>query len=202
MPLIPQTAGVPGKDLNSAQERAINGLLSAGKADFSIFMKTKLQKKQQIEGGQTELKGSESVVIADFTGLSANDLTAFRRTVRAIGGKMVVVKKRLLKLVLKDQGLDFEPKDFKGQTGVVFSPKDMVETAGAVYKFGKPFAKAETFKITGGYEVKEKKYLDAQTVMRYGQIPSREVLLGQLAFMLTTPIKKLLFVMNEKAKQQ
>lgn len=165
-------------------------------------MKTKEQKKQQIEGGQTELKGSESVVITDFTGLSANDLTAFRRAVRAIGGKMVVVKKRLLKLVLKDQGLEFEPKDFKGQTGVVFSPKDMVETAGAVYKFGKPFAKAETFKITGGYEVKEKKFLDASTVMRYGQIPPREALLGQLAFMLTVPIKKLLFVMNEKAKQQ
>jgi large subunit ribosomal protein L10 len=164
-------------------------------------MKTKAQKKQQVELGQQELGKSETVVITDFTGLSANDLNAFRRAVRGIGGKMVVVKKRLLKLVLKDQGLDFEPKDFAGQTGVVFSPKDMVETAGAVHKFGKPFALKNLFKISGGFEVKEKKFVDAETVKRYGELPTREVLLGQLAFMLTVPIKKVLFVLNEKAKK-
>ncbi len=164
-------------------------------------MKTKAQKKEQIEAGKKALDKSETVVITDFTGLSANDMNAFRRTVRGLGGAVMVVKKRLLKLVLKEKGLDFEPKSFAGQTGVVFSPKDMVETAGAIYKFGKPFAKAEIFKITGGYEVKEKKHLDAPTVIRYGQIPPREVLLGQVAFMLTVPIKKLLFMLDEKAKK-
>jgi len=38
-------------------------------------------------------------------------------------------------------------------------------------------------------------------VKRIGQLPSREVLLGQLAAMLTVPIKKFMFVLNEKAKQ-
>ncbi len=164
-------------------------------------MKTKAQKKEQIDLGKKALEKSETIVITDFTGLSANELNAFRRAVRDIGGAMVVLKKRLLKLVLKDKGLDFEPKSFTGQTGVVFSPKDMVETAGAVHKFGKPFAAKNLFKISGGFEVKEKKFVDAEIVKRYGELPSREALLGQLAFMLTVPIKKLLFVMNEKTKK-
>ncbi len=164
-------------------------------------MKTKAQKQQQVELGQQELGKSETVVITDFTGLSANDLNAFRRAVRGIGGKMVVIKKRLLRLVFQNHGLDFEPKNFAGQTGVVFSPKDMVETAGVVYKFGQTFVTKNLFHISGGFEVKEKKFLDAETVQRYGQLPSREVLLGQLVFMLTVPIKKVLFVLNEKAKR-
>ncbi len=165
-------------------------------------MKTKEQKKEQIKLGGTELAKSETVVVTDFTGLSANELNAFRRAVRALGGVVVVMKKRLLKLAFAEKGIEFDPKKFAGQAGVVFSPKDILETAGVVYGFGKPFAKKNIFKILGGFEVKAKKFFEGSEIKQLGQLPSREALLGQLAFMLTVPIKKLLFVMNEKAKKQ
>ena len=41
-----------------------------------------------------------------------------------------------------------------------------------------------------------------EEVKMIGQLPSKEALLGQLAFMLTVPIKKLLFVMDAKVKKQ
>jgi large subunit ribosomal protein L10 len=161
--------------------------------------KTKAQKTEQVKEGEQELAKSESIVVTNFNGLSANDMNAFRKAVRGLGGVVVVMKKRLLKLVFDTKGIEFDPKKFEGQAGVVFSPKDMVETAGVVYKFGKPFAKKDIFKILGGFEVKAKKFIEGQEVKQIGQLPSREVLLGQLAFILTVPIKKLLFVMNEKA---
>ncbi len=163
--------------------------------------KTKAQKTEQVKEGEGELAKSETVLITNFNGLSANDMNAFRKAVRGLGGAVVVMKKRLLKLVFAAKGIEFDPKKFEGQAGVVFSPKDIVETAGAVYKFGKPFAKKDTFKILGGFEIKAKKFIEGQEVKQIGQLPSREVLLGQLAFMLTVPIKKLLFVMNEKTKK-
>ncbi len=164
-------------------------------------MKTKAQKKEQIETGTKELEKSETVVFTDFTGLTANDLNGFRRLVREIGGVMIVMKKRLLTLALKEKGIDFDAKKLNGQVGVVFSPKDSVETANTVYKFGKPFKTKKIFNILGGFDLKDKRFMESAEVETLGQLPSREALLGQLAFMLTVPIKKVLFVLNEKAKR-
>lgn len=161
-------------------------------------MSTKAQKKVQIEEGAQELKGSQAVVITDFTGLTANDLNAFRKSLFAMGASMSVVKKRLLKYVFEKEGMTFDPKQFEGQTGVVFSPKDMVETAGAVYQFSKAH---ELMKVRGGFEVGEKKFIPAADVVRMGQLPSKEVLLGQLVYMLGSPIRSFLFVLNEKSKK-
>lgn len=161
-------------------------------------MKTKAQKITQIEEGAKELKTSQTVVITDFTGLTANELNAFRKEVFALGGTMSVIKKRLLKYVFEKEGIDFDPKQFEGQTGVVFSPKDMVETAGTTYRFSK---QSKLLKILGGYEVGEKKFITASDVSRIGQLPSKEVLLGQLVYMLGSPIRSFLYVLNEKSKK-
>ena len=161
-------------------------------------MKTKAQKVQQIEEGAKDLKTSQSVVITDFTGLTANEINSLRKQVYALGGSMSVIKKRLLKYVFEKEGMEFEPKSFEGQTGVVFSPKDMVDTAGVVFKFSK---QNKNLKILGGYEVGEKKFIVAEDVSRIGQLPSREVLLGQLVYMLGSPIRSFLFVLNDKSKK-
>ena len=53
----------------------------------------------------------------------------------------------------------------------------------------------------GGVQVAEKQFVPASDVIRLGQLPSREVLLGQLVGMLVSPIRSFLFVLNEKAKR-
>lgn len=160
-------------------------------------MRTKAQKAVQIEEGVADLKVSQSVVVTDFTGLTANDINTLRKQLFALGASMSVVKKRLLKYVFEKEGMAFDPKQFEGQTGVVFSPKDMVETAGVVYKFAKTH---DALKMRGGFEVGEKKFIPAGDVVRIGQLPSKEVLLGQLVYMLGTPIRSFLVVLNEKSK--
>jgi large subunit ribosomal protein L10 len=116
----------------------------------------------------------------------------------AIGASMSVIKKRLLKFVFEKEGIEFDPKQFTGQSGIVFSPKDMVETAGAVYQFSKI---NKLLKIHGGFEVGDKRFVSAGDVTRIGQLPSKEVLLGQLVYMLGTPIRSFMVVLNEKSKK-
>ena len=113
-------------------------------------MRTKAQKAVQIEESAKELKGSQSVVVTDFTGLTANDMNVLRKQLFALGASMSVVKKRLLKYVFAKEEIEFDPKQFEGQAGVVFSPKDMVETAGVVYKFSKAH---DALKVRGGFEI-------------------------------------------------
>ncbi len=162
-------------------------------------MKTKQQKEEQIKDGSDVLKKSATVVIADFTGLGVNDMNTFRKSLKAIGASMSVMKKRLLKIMLEKEGVSFDRNQFKGQTGVIFSPKDAVESSGLVYAFSKNHE--DTFDILGGYEVLEKRFLLGDEIVALGRLPSRDVLLTQLVGMLASPIRSFLYVLNEKAKQ-
>ncbi len=168
-------------------------------ATAGFFMaKTKAQKHKVVEEGAQSLKGSASLVIADFTGIPTSEMNVLRKSLRSIGAALHVVKKRLLKIIFAQSGIAVDPKRFAGQTGVVFSPKDLVETAGTVYRFAKG---KELLKFLGGVEVGEKKFVEGADVRRIGALPGREALLGQLAYMLTVPIKQFLFVLDQRSKQ-
>lgn len=160
--------------------------------------KTKQQKIKAIEEGLENLKHSETVILADFTGLTVNEMNAFRRILKAAGIAFKVIKKRLLKLVFEKAGMEFDPSKFEGQTGVVFSARDLVETSGAVYKLSKT---KEIFKILGGFDLKEKRFVDAAEIKKLGGLPSREVLLGQLVGVLSAPLRMLMYVLNEKGRK-
>lgn len=160
--------------------------------------KTKEQKNQAVEQGAENLKSSETVVLVDFTGLSVNKMNDFRKQIRAIGGVFQVVKKRLLKFVFEKGGMEFDPEKFEGQTGVVFSPKDVHETSSAVCKFSKQ--EKGSLKILGGFNVKDKTFVESAEILHLGQLPSREVLLGQLVGVLSAPLKMFMYVLSERAK--
>ncbi len=161
--------------------------------------KTKAQKQKIVESGSGTLGKSETVVLVDFTGLSVNKLNSFRRSVKEIGGVLQVIKKRLLKFVFEKVGIEFNPKAFAGQTGVVFSPLNLQETASVVYKFSR--ANEKSVKILGGFNIKDKTFIESGDVIRFGSLPSREVLLAQFVGMLSMPMKMLMHVLNEKGRK-
>ncbi len=163
-----------------------------------IMPKTKEQKTKELEKGLENLNSSTTVLLVDFTGTPVNKLTEFRKTIREAGGVFRVIKKRLLKLVFGKAGIDFEPKKFGGQAGVVFSPKDVYETSSLVYK---SVAVIESLKVLGGFDIKDKKFIESEEVIKLGRLPSRQVLLGQLVGVLSSPIKMLLVVLSEKSKR-
>ena len=63
---------------------------------------TKAQKTKQIQDAAVELKKSRTLVFVDFTGTSVEGLRKLRADLRAEGATMKVVKKRLLKIALKE----------------------------------------------------------------------------------------------------
>ncbi len=160
--------------------------------------KTKLQKISIVADVEKELQKSTTLIVADFTSLKTHELTLLRRLLQEIGAKMTVIKKRLVKIVLEKAGFTFNRESFPGQTGVVFSPNDVIATSGQVYKFAKGRV---AFKILGGFNLVEKKFIEGADIIRFGSLPSREILLGQFVGMLTIPIKQLLFVLDQKSKQ-
>lgn len=162
-------------------------------------MLSRKQKEQLVEEESKRLEKNKTLVLTNFAGLPVGKVNALRKSLKEIGATYRVIKKRLLGLVFQKHDVKLNPKELEGQIGVVFSPKDIAETAQIVYKFGKE--NAEKFKIVGGVEIEGKKVLKAEEVKIIGSLPPREVLLGQLVYMLGSPIRKFMFVLQEQGKK-
>lgn len=167
-------------------------------------MKSKAEKAKEVEGGLEALKNNQTVIFGDFTGSAVGELTKLRRILKEVGAKFIVTKKRLFAIMFKQLGLELDLKKLGGQVGAVVAPKDISEVAGAVYRFSKESAaldKREKFKILGGYNLAEKRFLEMEEVVAIGMLPSRDVLLGQLLGMVSSPLKMFLNILDQKSKQ-
>ena len=171
-------------------------------------MKTKAQKSEELKKGKELFKKSGVLIFSDFNALSAEHMRKLRKELKAVGAELLVIKKRLLNLILKETGVDFNLAQFKSSIGTVFSPGDAEKVSGPVYTF---FSKLEVPEgkekgmwikhILGGYDLKANSPLDAQQIVSIGKLPPREVLLAQLLGMLTAPLRSFMYLLEEKSKQ-
>ena len=166
-------------------------------------MLTKEEKKQAIALGETIIGKSKNVLFVDFTGVPTAEVRKLRMLMKEIGGTFTVIKKRLLHIALKNKGIDFDPSTkFARQAGMIASQLEVFEIAGKIQAIVKEIAKAKKeLKILGGVDLVTKKEISAAEFVIIAKLPSREVLLTQIAFMLTMPIKKVMIALNERAKQ-
>jgi ribosomal protein L10 len=171
-------------------------------------MKTKVQKREEINKAEKMLQGSNAMVFVNFNKVSAEDVRKLRRQVSASGGSTVVIKKRLLNVLFKEKGIDMDVRQYDSSVGAIFSPNSMEDASSPVYKFFAELggtdkeAKAEAMKkILGGYDLSSKIAVDSKTVIYYGQLPPREVALTMVLGMLVAPLRGFMHVVNEKSKQ-
>src|SRR3989338_4725486 len=160
-------------------------------------MLTKLQKKEHIGIGRELIEKSEHLIFVDFSGLSVNDTRKLKMALKSFGSTYKVMKKRLIKISFKEAGIEFDPKQFAGQLGIIFVPKDFYGVASGVYGVLRELLKAKKeLKIVGAYDIAGKKFIDAAKFSEISKLPSREELLTRLVVYLTVPMKRLLLVLN------
>ena len=134
------------------------------------------QERQATVASLTEtLQSAPNMIVTDFSGLTVEHMTTFRSRLREVGARYVVVKNTLAKRALvasKIAGLDGNV--FAGPTGLVMVGHDPLPAAKVIAEFVKEHQKpAVKVGLVDG-RVMEPAYLK-----RLGEIPSREVLLGQ-----------------------
>jgi large subunit ribosomal protein L10 len=166
-------------------------------------MLTKEQKKQAVALGEELVGKSKNILFADFTGIPTAEVRKLRILMRETGGSFSVIKKRLLRIALKNKGVDFDPATkFAEQAGMIASPLEVFEIAGKIQAVVKDIAKSKKeLKILGGVDLVAKKEITSAEFVAIAKLPSRETLLTQIAFMLTMPVKKVMVALNERAKQ-
>src|SRR3989344_1368399 len=184
--------------------------LNSGQIRYSlmIIMKTKQQKQAELNEGKKLLEKSQILIFTDFSKVATADIRKLRQQLSEVKAKYFVIKKRLLGLLLKEQGIELDVKGLGSQIGTIFSESDVEKASAPVYKFfygiggDTKATRAESIKkIVGAYDLKKKNFFESKDVVFIGQLPPREVLLGQLFGMIAAPISSLLYVLNERAKQ-
>src|SRR5579863_9774764 len=98
-------------------------------------MKTRAQKSDELKKAKELLEKSRTLIFADFTKVTAEDIRALRTELRKVGANFLVIKKRLLGILLKEKGIPADLSQFKVSIGTIFSESDIEKAAGPAYKF-------------------------------------------------------------------
>ncbi|MDQ7033241.1 MAG: 50S ribosomal protein L10 [Desulfonauticus sp.] len=146
-------------------------------------------KKQVVEELSKEFTNEVSVFYADFKGQSVKDLEALRKAVREADGKARVVKNTLARIAFKNNGIE---ADFE-ENNIFIWGEDQITLAKIITKHAKDFK--DNFKIKGA--VIEGEVKDAAYVEEVSKLPTKDELLGMVAFMMKAPIAKFAWGLNK-----
>lgn len=166
-------------------------------------MLTKAQKKQHIDKSAEMLKGSKTLVFADFTGVDTASIRRIKTEAKKVGAIFKVFKKRLLNIALKEMGVAFNPMQFKSQVATFFIPEDLSSIAGTIHKFAKELTKAKkNFVVLGAYDLANKQEVTVAEFNVIAKLPGRDVLLSMVIGGITGPLRAFMYLVGELAKKQ
>jgi len=136
--------------------------------------------------------GALSVVLADYHGVDANDMSGLRKEARESGVYLRVVRNTLAKRAVEGTEFECVQEVLSGPTILAFS----LEDPGAAARILKDFAKEkDAFEIkalaVGG------ELLGADQIDRLAKLPTRDQALAMLAGVIQAPITKLVRTFNE-----
>jgi large subunit ribosomal protein L10 len=154
-------------------------------------------KQQIVQELSNEFTKDVSVFYADFKGQTVKDLEALRKAVREADGKARIVKNTLARIAFKNNDIDVEFEE----NNIFVWGEDQITLAKIITKHAKDHK--DTFKIKGA--VIEGEVKDAAYVEEVSKLPTKDELLGMVAFMMKAPIAKFAWGLNkliEKKEQE
>ena len=154
-------------------------------------------KRTEVAQLQGTFNAAKSAVVLEFKGLTVEKDTAFRKSIRDSKGQYRVSKNTLLRLAVKETAFETLSPHFKGATAVATTEHDVVALAKAVNNFLKDNP-AAMFKgaILDGKAVTVKEF---QII---AELPSREVLISKLLYLMQYPVSGIAQVLDQIRKQK
>ena len=157
----------------------------------------KNQKIAEVAVLKETFASATSAVVIEFKGLVVDKDTAFRKSVRESRAQYRVSKNTLLRLAVKDTSFEALGGSFKGASAIATTTTDVIALAKAVNSFLKDNP-AATFKAG----VMDGKLFDAKQLQVLAELPSRDVLIAKLLYLMTYPISGLAVALDGIRKQK
>lgn len=151
---------------------------------------TKEKKEAVINDLKDKIQRAKVAVFVNFHGFNVVKTQKLRKVLKKIGAEYLVAKKTLLRKALDDFDFSEERPNLEGEIGMVFGYEDEISPPREISSF----AKAKELRIIGG--VLGKKYINETAVKTLATIPTKDVLLGQFARAVASPLQRLTAVLH------
>lgn len=141
------------------------------------------EKSATIQEIAAQIEGSEAIFAVDYRGISVSQAAELRTKLRESDASFRIVKNRLTKLAADKAGEDRLAELLQGPTALTFVRGDTAAAAKAISTFNKEH---DVLTYKGGFMGVTS--LDADGFKSIALLPSREVLIGQFAGIVASPI--------------
>ena len=145
------------------------------------------KKAELVEAVAEKMKAAASIVVVDSRGLTVEQDTNLRRSLRDAGVELKVIKNSILSRAAEKAGLDDMKDLFVGPSAVAFSNEDVVASAKIINGFAKEAEGAVS-------SVEEIKALAA--------LPNREGMLSMLLSVLQAPVRNVAYAVKAVAESK
>ena len=138
------------------------------------------EKEAYVADLRAKITQAPFLALADYRGVNVTEINQFRRTLGAKGIEYIVIKNTLAKRALEGTEYESIAQGLSGMTGWVVSGEDPIDAAKTLKSLIKEldFEKQEKFIVKGGFF--EGETIDAVTVKKVAELPSKEELLVML----------------------
>lgn len=141
------------------------------------------EKSATIEEIAAQIEASEAIFAVDYRGISVTQAAELRSKLREADASFRIVKNRLTKLAADKAGEERLTDLLQGPTALTFVRGDTAQAAKAITTFNKEH---EVLTFKGGFM--EAIVLDETAFKSIAKLPSRDVLNGQLAGVVASPL--------------
>ena len=143
------------------------------------MIKTKQEKQEFVKSFEKEITTAKNFCFAGYQGLTVKELDDLRKKVKSTDAEFRVIKNRLVAKVLKNLKIDNFDEHLKGATAIILEKGDPIKTIKTLSVFSKNNSK-----------------LTAQDVAKIASLPSKEQLVAQVVFSISSPLVRLMNVLT------
>lgn len=141
------------------------------------------EKSAAIKEIAAEIEAAEAIFAVDYRGISVPQAAELRSKLREADASFRIVKNRLTKIAADQSGEERLAELLQGPTALTFVRGDTAQAAKAITTFNKEH---EVLTYKGGFM--EATSLDEAAFKSIAKLPSRDVLNGQLAGIVASPL--------------
>lgn len=153
-------------------------------------------KQTVIDEISNKIEGAQSVVLAEYQGLSVAQFEDLRTQLRNEGVELKIYKNTLTQRAVEKTGHGDLRNDLVGPNAIAFSNDDVVAAARIMVDFSK---ENEALKIKSG--IVEGNVVDIKTITEIASLPSREGLLSMLLSCLQAPARDMAMITDAVARK-
>ncbi len=145
--------------------------------------KTRLQKTELLNKYKDILKNKTGYFLVNSDKTDATTVSKLKIELKNVGANYSVLKNTLFKVALQDSKQPLEAQEIEGPTAIIYFDEDPTAPAKLIKEIQK-----ETELLDAKSGVFEGQFLTEQEVMQLADIPTKDVLLGQLVGTLNAPL--------------